>query len=290
MAIPITSIVVPLDGSTLAAQALPLAGSIAERAGARLHLVRVAPGPIDAAQANRIIDDLRQAATRARVRGNPSVRVGSPADEILALAVALPHPLIVMTTHGRSGIGRWLVGSVADRVVRGGRVPVLLLRSIVPTIAEEFDIRRIMVPLDGSAYAEAALPVAETFAALFDADLRLVRVAETGHLLATFDPTLFPIPSQDITNLARDLVAEAATYLAETTQKLRSRGLRATPVNLRGYPTAKLLAQEQDAAIDLVVMATHAREGVNRIVFGSVAETLLQFGQRPLVLIHPSHA
>jgi len=284
----IESVVVPLDGSDLGERVLPLAGSIAKRAGATLYLITVVPGPADAAQITQASNDLRQTSERAGVPGTPLVRAGTPADQILEAAHRLPHPLVVMTTHGRSGTGRWFIGSVADRVVRGGEIPVLLLRSGMPAPTEPITIKRIMVPLDGSDYSEAALPIAEQIAVLFDADVRLVRVAETGHLNAMFDTTLFPVPSDYITQLARDLIASSATYLAEITRQVQARGVRAETVNLHGFPTRELLAQEENEAIDLVVMTSHARARVGRIVYGSVAEQLLQHGQRPILFVHPA--
>ena len=199
-----------------------------------------------------------------------------------------PHPLIVMTTHGRSGLGRWLLGGVASHVVRGGEAPVLLLRSGTPVPPSSASFRRIMVPLDGSPYGEAALPLATMLAQRFDAELRLVRVAETGQLEESAYLSRFPVPAEVSAELIQDLVAQTDAYLAATSERLRSRGLRVYPVTLQGFPTAELLAQERDALVDLVVMATHARSGLGRVVVGSVAEELLQAGQRPILMVHPT--
>lgn len=283
----IENIVVPLDGSRLADRALPLAKSIADRAGAAVQLVRVLPEPVDSAETSAVMESLQHTAEDFGVEAVPIVKIGAPADQILSVAGSMAGSLVVMTTHGRSGAGRWLIGSVANRVVRGGEAPVLLLRSTMPSLDQPVEIRRIMIPLDGSTYGEAALPIAESLAELFDAELQVVRVAETGHLTATFDTTLFPVPSDFMTQLARDLIVSASTYLNETSQQIQSRGLKAHSVNLQGFPAEQLLEQERNAAIDLVVMATHARRGLSRMVFGNVAEQLLQLGQRPVLMVHP---
>ena len=283
----IGTIVVPLDGSSLAEAALLPGRDLAGRAGATLRLVGVLSEHADAAEERRFAERLRLAARRAGVEAVPDIRRGAPADQILTEAAGLPQPLIVMTTHGRSGPGRWLLGGVASRVVRGGEAPVLLLRSGMTTPASVASIRRIMVPLDGSAYGEAAIPLAAELAELFDAELRLVRVAETGQLATSFGTTLFSTTREVVSLLAQDLEAAADAYLATTSERLSSRGLRVYPVTLRGFPTAELLAQERNALVDLVVMATHARSGLGRIVVGSVAEELLQAGRRPILMVHP---
>ena len=178
----IGSVIVPLDGSALTAEALPLARLIAERAGTPLVVLQVVPPdtPAVAQQAARAALPTPAGSPNAQVR----IRVGDPAEQIVATAAELPDPLIVMTTHGRSGLGRWVFGSVAARVVHDAGVPVLLRRAGVAPAT----IRNILVPLDGSAQAEAALPAALDLAALFNARLHLVRVVEPPEVYAQLGP------------------------------------------------------------------------------------------------------
>jgi len=149
-------IVVPLDGSTFAEQALPHAETIAVRGETEIHLISIAPMLEDQGLAvvdlypvyvyhdylvdqtqetqrirNELQDYLNQVAARLHAAGFDvlvSIRFGQPADEILIYAQEQGCDMIVMSTHGRSGVGRWVYGSVADKVLRGSKIPVLLIR------------------------------------------------------------------------------------------------------------------------------------------------------------------
>lgn len=151
-----SKIVVPLDGSVFAEQALPHAEAVAVRGETEIHLISIAPMLedqglaavdlypvyvyhdylVDQTQETQRIrtelqDYLNQVAARLRATGFDaliSIRFGQPADEILAYAQELGCDIIVMSTHGRSGVGRWVYGSVADKVLRGSKIPVLLIR------------------------------------------------------------------------------------------------------------------------------------------------------------------
>lgn len=151
-----TKILVPLDGSRFAEQALPHALTIAAIGGPEIHLLSVAPMLEDQAlsavdmypvyvyreysvdygqETDRIKQGLRdyldQVARRVQAAGVTAVtavRLGQPADEIISYASDVGCELIVMSTHGRSGLGRWVYGSIADKVLRGSTTPVLLVR------------------------------------------------------------------------------------------------------------------------------------------------------------------
>jgi nucleotide-binding universal stress UspA family protein len=280
-------VLVPLDGSELAEAALPSAKALAEKTGAVLHLVRVVPieaSPDEAAEARSYLSRLSgQLGNRVQL----SVRYGHPAAEIIDLAQELADPVIAMTTHGRGGLGRWLYGSVADRVVRGAGVPVLLIRSGIPA-REQGMFRRLMVPLDGSELAEAALPWAAELAKRFDAELHLVRVAETPEVYALLGAHGTAAISADvIAEVTQQMIENALAYLDEVAVRLRSEGIRVESQVREGLATEQLLAFERERQPDLVVMATHGRGGVSRVIFGSVAERVLREGNVPVMLIRP---
>ena len=172
----IDTVIVALDGSELAEQALPLAKQLAEHMEAELFLLQVIrlDAPADTRDEARVY--LEETARTLGIPAQVMVRIGQPAEEIIASAVDVPESIIVMTTHGRGGLGRLLYGSVAERVVLDSRIPVLLIRAgLVPSATEP--LKSILVSLDGSAYAETALPQAIELARAFDADLWLARVA-----------------------------------------------------------------------------------------------------------------
>ncbi|MCX7622483.1 MAG: universal stress protein [Thermomicrobium sp.] len=286
----IASVVVPLDGSELAEAALPYGKALAERFGASLYLVRVVDieAPADVAAGAR--DYLAKVAERLGVPAEITVRYGDPAAEIIDLVLELPDPAIAMTTHGRSGLGRWLYGSVADRVVRGAGVPVLLIRSSMPQ-REPGVVRSILLPVDGSTLAEAAVPYAKELARRFDATIHLVRVAETPEIYSLLSvPAGVPASAEVLDQLAQQMIETATTYVNELAERLRGEGLRVEAHVLEGIAPEQLLAFERERQPDLVVMATHGRSGLSRVVFGSVAERLLREGTVPLLLIRPPEA
>lgn len=283
----IGTVLVPLDGSELAEEALPYAQAIAQRSNAPLHLTRIIPPDAPAAAEDEARDYLRGKAHGVGDRVQISIRMGDPAEQIIAGAEEMVDPVIVMTTHGRSGIGRWLYGSVADRVVRGAGMPVLLVRSGMER-ARLGVVRSILVSLDGSVYAEAALPYAEELAHTFNAEIHLVRVAETSQVYAMLTPEAqTPAAAEALNEMIARLVADANTYLSQEAEQLRAKGLSVRMQTLEGFPAEQLLAYEQEAGTDLTVMATHGRSGLSRLVFGSVAERILKLGKTPVMMIQP---
>jgi len=283
----IGTVIVPLDGSELAEQALPYAEAIARTSQAPLHLLRVVAPDAPAAAETEAREYLRERAKAIGDRVQISVRMGQPADQIVDGADEMTDPVIVMTTHGRTGIGRWLYGSVADRVVRGSGTPVLLIRS--GTKERRADtVRTVMLSLDGSVYSEAALPYGKDIAQAFNAELVLVRVAETTQLYGMLGSEPMTPASADVFNdIGQHLIEEAQDYLAQVAEPLRKEGVNVRTATLEGFAADQLLALEREMAIDLIVMATRGRGGLGRLVFGSVAERVLKVGTTPVMMIKP---
>ena len=281
---PIETLLVPLDGSKLAEAATPLARLIAERAEVPLYLLRVIDPESTVDDERQAMRDLEDEARRLHLEAKPKMLVGAPADQILAEAASLSHPLIIMTTHGRSGLGRWAFGSVSDRVVHGAEAPVLLLRSDVEP-PDSTGFRRILVPLDGSALAEAALPYAMALARLFAAPLHLVRVAETTRLFTLYGMSQAPIPGDVIQDMVTNLENEAHQYLDQVVERMGSSEVADRVTVLEGIPVEALLTYMTQQSIDLVVMATHGRSGFNRLVLGSVADRMLRLAHLPILMV-----
>ncbi len=283
----IGTVIVPLDGSDLAEQALPYAEAIARKANAPLHLMRVVPPDAQASAETEARDYLREQAKSYGDRVQISVRMGQPADQIVDGADEMTDPVIVMTTHGRSGIGRWLYGSVADRVVRGSGAPVLLIRSGTKDRRAE-TVSTVVVSLDGSVHSEAALPYGKEIALAFDAELVLVRVAETTQLYGMLgSEPMAPASADTFNEIGQRLVEEAQEYLAGVEEPLRKDGVKVRTETLEGFAADQLLALEREMSVDLIVMATHGRSGIGRLVFGSVAERILKVGTTPVMMIKP---
>jgi nucleotide-binding universal stress UspA family protein len=291
----VQTILIPLDGSPLAELALPYAEALAKKTGARVHLVQAAwaERPVDehwgehqADLAHEAQDYLAGASARLQAAGlqvSTSVPYGGAAEVILDQAAAESCDVIIMATHGRSGMGRWVYGSVAESVLARSPVPVLLVRA--GQAAEPvFDCPRVIVSLDGSEFSEAALPVAQTLARRLGAELVLVRVVpapehaifdEQGRMVASIDQE------------AERLKYEGQDYLREVASRLATNGLTIRQEVRVGDAATSIVAASQEGCAALVIMATHGRTGLGRLILGSVAGAVLRQGNVPLLLVRP---
>lgn len=298
------TIVVPLDGSALAEQALPYARALATVLGAPIKLLRVIPdleresllvdslstlyvGEITTSYRERdqqvlqILQDQAEGYLGAqsdplRMAGIPTeviARVGPPAEIIVEVAAASEQALIVMATHGYSGIQRWALGSVADKVVHATEVPVLLIRQSAKTL-EEPRLKEILVPLDGSARARQSLPVAAELAAKSQAEIVL---------LHAIDPLVEAYPSArsmgisvaQPDRLLQEVVRDAELHLDEIAGGMTTEGVKITTMSLIGYPAEAIVDEAERRHADLIVMATHGYSGLRRWALGSVADKVL---------------
>ncbi|GIV98108.1 MAG: universal stress protein UspA [Herpetosiphonaceae bacterium] len=299
-------ILVPLDGSPLAELALPQAVAMAQAIGSGLTLIRV----IRPTAAHEIIGfhsksrDLRwmdeigpaheyltAVAGRLRATGlqvSTRIEEGDPAERIVARAdYERSIALIAMATHGRSGLRRWLMGSVAEKVLYATPKPLLLVRIRKETTPQEIGAltyTRILVPLDVSSLAEQALDAARTIAAATGAALTLVSVTPTFEDLASIADGL----SLDwIEDEYKAQQREAASYLAEKEKQLAEQGIPVGSRVLAGDPAEEILRAATLERADLIVMATHGRSGIQRLWYGSVASRIIQAAELPVLLIRP---
>ena len=279
------TILVPLDGSPLGERALPYATAIAKAAGAHLRLVRVAPAaaPSGAAEYLR-----RVAAALSRPPVSPTVSTaalaGDPATEILAEARRTGAGLVALSTHGRSGLGRWLYGSVADAVLRRAGVPVLLVPAACPPAWRPEGAWRVLIALDGSPFAAAALGPG--------ADLAEALCVETLLLRVVPPPTVaLDLPGLPGGHRAGERAAaalgEASGYVDAVADGLRRRGRAAEGLVATGPPAATIAAVARGRGAGVIAMATHGRGGAARTVLGSVATATVRAATVPLLLVRP---
>jgi nucleotide-binding universal stress UspA family protein len=302
----IRSVLVPLDGSPFAEQALPWAAAIAGAARARLRLTLVhqspAPPPLDEATGRlytRIELSLRKvqreylAKVADQVRREHGVQVakvtlqGTPAPALVRYVGEMDPEIVVMTTHGAGGIRRAWLGSVADQLVRSLEIPMLVIR---PREADQVPagvaaLQEILVALDGSRRAEAALPPAATLALLLRAKLALVRVVQP---VVPFTDPVRPFPlgfDEELTRLSR---AEAQDYLDDVAESLNAAGVPASAAAVVGSSAFEAI---QDAArapgTGMIALATRGRGGLPRMVLGSVADKLVRGGELPVLVTRP---
>jgi nucleotide-binding universal stress UspA family protein len=297
------SLLVPLDGSPFGEQALPLARAIAGQAGAVLHLAHVhvvaatlsfdaipffdeALDAQDRAREQAYLDTM---ARRLRAGGDLCVRTTvldeSIADALQIYAQTHHIDLVVMTTHGRGAFSRFWLGSVANTLVSHAPMPVLLIRpqEMLPNLNQAPTIRRILIPLDGSACAEQILPPATALGALMDAEFTLLHViapnfAGYGRQWPTSRPgTLLPT----------QLRARAQAYLDRVAERLGAQSLVVHTAVVDGQPTPAILEYACDHGIDLLAIATHGDGGSARLLLGSVADKVVRSASMPVLLYRP---
>ena len=305
----LSTIIVPLDGSDFAARALPHAKALARSSGAKPVLMRVLPehGPgssVDAMEAARAALSLDAEALRAA--GLPvdvTVRRTRPihpddvaraiadlarnvyADEVARTITDLADEqraeLIIMSTHLRSGLGQWAYGSVPDSVLQQSSIPVLLVPPRAERPLPTDRPLRLLVSLDGSELAEEAIEAAELLIGARGAELVLLRVVE---------PPPYPLYGPGYAYVPWDEDAErtaARQYLRAQVDRIQARGVRATAQHATGTPARVIGQVARDAEADIVLMATHGRSGLSRLVLGSVATSVLQQAETPVLLVRP---
>lgn len=281
-----TPILVPLDGSELAERALPVAQRLAGALRRPLLLLRVIavtnwaylpPGAVFPPETyehllhdeDRAADQyLREAAERAGGVAQIRTLRGDPASAIIDVARERPGTLIVMASHGRTGLARFVMGSVADRVVTYGRVPTLLVHPFGDA-ATQAQLERALVPLDGSETAERALPIVEMLAGDPLRQVTLVQVVDPDRRAGETE--------------------KAQQYLEAARQRLEGR-----LAGRAGMVATTLLYGRVDEQIteyaaregDLIIMGTHGRSGIDRWAYGSVASKVLHGAKTPLLLVH----
>jgi nucleotide-binding universal stress UspA family protein len=285
------TILVPLDGSALAEEALPYACALSVSTAARLILMR-ASHALRQAEVIKVAEDyLVPHVLDLRQRGfetESTVFDGDAAPGIVEEARRHNADLVVMATHGRTGPGRWILGSVAEAVLAACSVPVLLVRAWQQpkTVLLLEDQPRLLVALDGSAFAEAALPTAAALADDLGAELVLTRVecpprdvrrAADGRVTAYLDQQMAELQLMD------------QTYLAQVADRVTSTspGLNVHTDVRFATPAAGIAQAAASLDVALVVMATHGRTGIDRMRLGSVATETLRDGVVPLVLVGP---
>lgn len=287
-------IIVPLDGSPLAEQALETARYLAQTLQGSLVLAHVVESPpvpgvaeADREDAERYLAAVAQAiAADGAVPVATRVLLGPVAETLLALAREEPRTMIVMSSHGRSGVGRLLFGSVSDRVIRAATVPVLIVRA--PLISGD-RMRHVLVPLDGSPLSEAALPLGLAIARATGATLGLVRVAEVYSMapFAGLGGSITPVDGDLFWELTEQVRDEARAYLDAVVEEHRAPDVRIVWEVRVGRPAEEIIRAAQTTGADLIVMSTHGRGGLQRWAFGSVTDEVLRSRAAPVLVVPP---
>ncbi len=293
------TILVPLDGSPWAERALPVAGHLAAQGDARVILLRAVVGEsaagidVPPVHANgRTLRDAQDYLSRMadNLDGVDIVETaafhGDAADAVLEEIRVRKVDLVVMATHARARLDRLVHGSVAQTVLSRTRVPVLLVHDQDARYVEHLpQPPRLLVPLDGSTFAEQALPVALDLAAQLKADVVLTQsTPPPDHVRVAEDGTIVSYVDQQVESAE----TEARQYLTEVARELDRRIGPPTHVDVRIGPPAGAIAQAaREHSALFVVMATHGRTSVTRLLLGSVAEAVVRNSSVPVLLVRP---
>jgi nucleotide-binding universal stress UspA family protein len=289
-------VVVPLDGSELAERALVYVRGLAIASGAQVELLNVCPrnqsesGRMHRVYLQRVEQVLRSqleqaGSTQATV--DSVALLGDPAEEILKYAERNKADLIAMTTHGRSGVRRWAMGSVADKVARHADVPVWLVRCDAPeTIREEWPERRILVLLDGSKRAERVLPYVADHAKVSGAEVVLFRACQRPDLSPfAYSATAMPFTRREfIERLTADQLENCSRYLARLERRLGDVGVKVRSEALLGSSRDDIVRYIDRHSFNLVAFTSRCRCGLARLALGSLAERIVRRCAIPLLL------
>jgi len=297
-----TRILVPLDGSRLAEQALSCAMTLGRGLPAELVLFRAVSIPSDVQEAldkavlkpDPLIEQLETEASEyleamSHLLSNTDlsfshvVQRGFAADTIVDYAEQMDIQLIVMASHGYTGIKRWTHGSVAERVLQSASVPALLVRAkegVSKDLPETSPCRRILVPLDGSKVAEQVLPAVTPMAKALGCEITLFHVPVVYASGLLIGEGYLPLHGDFET---ADRVAQ--DHLDGLASDLRDQGIEASTATWVG-PVAETIVDYADVNdVDLIAMCTHGRTGIARWALGSVADRVLRAGDRPILLV-----
>jgi nucleotide-binding universal stress UspA family protein len=279
-------ILVPLDGSKLAEGILPYVRLLASALNLPVDLIHV-NDPESFPHLPRD-DYLKEVAASflSSLSVNYCVENGRAADVIVDRASGDAGTLITMATHGRSGAQRWLLGSVAQKVLQASTNPLFLIRPKEETLARDVRLNILILPLDGSHLAEKIFPHVIYLANSLRLEVVLIRtytLPTTGYFLAT------GVSPPAIGELAEKIRAEATEYLQVKVEELQAEGIeKVSFVAVEGKGPEEIIDLARKTANNMVAMSTHGRSGIGRWVLGSVTDRVVCYSGDPVLVIRPT--
>ena len=299
-----TKILIPLDGSKTAEKVLPYARFLARGLEIPIELL----GVIDVAEMathvaakkarylnGMVEEDVRKSFEYLRgvattfPGGNVkcTVEIGATGEVIIEKGEADTAMLIAMATHGRSGINRWLLGSVAEKVLRGTANALLLIKATDEAKTHgEAIMKSIVAPLDGSELAESVLPMVGTLAKKLDLEVVLFRAYTLPYSAYGGGDGYYAI---DLNALIAAMKDEAQSYLEKKTAELKNLGVeRISSIAREGLSADQIINIGREIPESLIAMCSHGRSGVKRWVLGSVTETVVRHSGDPVLILRPA--
>jgi nucleotide-binding universal stress UspA family protein len=210
---------------------------------------------------------------------------GYSAEQIVDYAEERKIGLIVMATHGQSGIRRWIVGSVAAKVVSATEQPILLIRAnvITPERRKKQIFKKALVPLDGSKESEAIMPYIGELASIVKTEVVLFHVVAPVQFFYSIpgEASNQSLSPDDINKI----VAKRKDYLDTLGAGLKEKGIKASSRVIVGEPAKDIIRIADEIHADFVAMSTHGRSGIDRWTLGSTADKVLHGGNTPIMLV-----
>ena len=290
-------ILLPLDGSDTAQLAIPYAEKLAGGLGSQIKVIYVREphedkyGNVHALYLQKIAEAIKSGAEKytdklrsKKITVESAVLAGDPAQEIVDYAEREDIDLIVMSTHGRTGVTRWALGSVADRVLRATRKPLALIRAKntgANTVPKGI-ISKILVTVDGSKQSEVVILYVEELASKIRSEVVLLHVLEPSYYIFTVGGFQYDAYSEKQRNSMKAFYGD---YLEGKANKFRGRGITTKYQVMFGIVAEVIIDFSDKIKADFVAMSTHGRSGVSRWVLGSVAERVLRAGNTSLLLV-----
>lgn len=292
----IGQVVLALDGSEFAERALPAAEAISGLFNASLNLVSVLPArgalrvlpkgrsggdPLEAGQVETetYLARLASRSKEAGIRTETYVASGPVAQALVMLTHELDADLLVMSTHGRSGVSRFMLGSNASATIQLATRPVLLLRPQALAAGETPRVTRVLAPLDGSGFAEQILPWVQAFAAVSNAEIILLAVPEVP------EPAMYGAMREAVEELRERAEVNSRRYVEGVAKQLRALGVNARPLVDGSRPATAILEVAERERVDVIMLATLGRGGMERLVLGSVADRVVHHATCPVFLV-----
>ncbi len=292
-------ILLPLDGSSLAERVLPHAVALANAFDSRLTLLRVVYhekkanqegmiNPMDwqmrKSEAEAYLKAVKKRLADIDLESDIRVMEGNPAQQIIEFARHEEVDLIILASHGSSGISQWNINSVVQKVLLKSFMPVMIIRSY-QDMKEELEgltYDRLLLPLDGSKRAECVLTLAKSISAVHDSKLFLTHIVEEPRL-----PRQTPLSDEDkelVTRLNEINAEESENYLENIEHQFEGHDVE-TIIESSKNPTIALHNIVDREKIDLVLLSAHGYSGENRWPYGKIALNFIVYGTTPLLII-----
>lgn len=294
---------IPLDGSKTAEAVLPYARTLARKLNLAVELLGVVDVAALATHVPRgnaryfdtIISESvlssesylkRIAASFPNSNVTCTTEKGRP-EEVIVEKAAENTTLITMATHGRSGINRFLLGSIAEKVLRVATSPILLVRASEGVSNDgEATLNSVIVPLDGSELAETVLTNVRELARDLGLEVILLRAYKVPANIYAAPEEYYPVQYEEIKTELRD---DAKTYLDKKVEELKRFGIgKVSSVTPEGLAADQIMALGRKLPDNLIAMCTHGRTGVGRWVLGSVTETVVRHSGDPVLVVRPN--